>query len=263
MEDIEAATLEDVADFFGIYYVPNNAVLTVCGDFTRDDAIKLIERHFMDIPRGADIPPIPGDTELSATIGSTVRECVEAEVPLPRVLMAFRIPPYSDPSFYAADVASAVLGTGRASRLYRSLVRERREAKDVTSMAFPLTSGAGMLILWATGFPGADPEALEAALSREVEALGTVRDEEIDRAVALTETAWVREIEQVGQRADLLSMFDQLFDDPGRINSEIERMRDVSPKDVAAFSEDFLGTNNRAVLTYVPADSGVVAGGSP
>jgi zinc protease len=263
MEDIEAATLEDVADFFGTYYVPNNAVLTVCGDFTRDDAIKLIERHFMDIPRGADIPPIPGDTELSATIGSTVRECVEAEVPLPRVLMAFRIPPYSDPSFYAADVASAVLGTGRASRLYRSLVRERREAKDVTSMAFPLTSGAGMLILWATGFPGADPEALEAALSREVEALGTVRDEEIDRAVALTETAWVREIEQVGQRADLLSMFDQLFDDPGRINSEIERMRDVSPKDVAAFSEDFLGTNNRAVLTYVPADSGVVAGGSP
>ena len=262
MEDIEAATLKDVAEFFGTYYVPNNAVLTVCGDFSRDDAVSLIERHFVEIPRGGDIPPIPGEPELSATIGSTVRERVEAEVPLPRVLMAFRIPPYTDSRFFAAEVASAVLGTGRASRLYRSLVRERREAKDVTSMAFPLTTGAGMLLLWATGFPDGDPTVLEAALSREVEALATVRDEEIERAVAVTETRLIREIEQVGQRADLLSMFDQLFDDPGRINSEIERMRGVSPQDVSAFAGDFLGTNNRAVLTYVPSDSEVAGGTS-
>ena len=146
--------------------------------------------------------------------------------------------------------------------MYRSLVRERREAKDVTSMAFPLTTGAGMLLLWATGFPDGDPTVLEAALSREVEALATVRGEEIERAVAVTETRLIREIEQVGQRADLLSMFDQLFDDPGRINSEIERMRGVSPQDVSAFAEDFLGTNNRAVLTYVPRDSEVAGGTS-
>ena len=262
MEDIEAATLEDVAEFFGTYYVPNNAVLTVCGDFTRDDAVGFIERHFLEIPRGDDIPPMPGRPELDATIGSTLRERVEAEVPLPRVLMAFRIPPYTDSGFFAADVASAVLGTGRASRLYRSLVRERREAKDVMSMAFPLTTGAGMLLLWATGFPDGDPAVLEAALSREVEALATVRDEEIARAVAVTETRLIREIEQVGQRADLLSMFDQLFDDPDRINSEIERMRAVTPEDVSAFAADFLGTDNRAVLTYVPSDSDAPGGQS-
>ena len=258
MEDIEAATLEDVAEFFEAYYVPNNAVLTVCGDFTRNEALRLIERHFAEIPQGKEIPPIPGEPELDATIGSTIRECVKAEVPLPRVIMAFRIPPYTDSRFHTADVASAVLGTGRASRLYRSLVRERREAKDVISMAFPLTTGAGILLLWATGFPDGDPAALEAALSREVEGLVTVRENEIERAVSVTETHLVREVEQVGQRADLISMFDQLFDDPSRINKEIGRMREVSPKDVSTFSEDFLGTNNRAVLTYMPENSKVV-----
>ena len=129
-------------------------------------------------------------------------------------------------------------------------------------MAFPLTTGAGILLLWATGFPDGDPVALEAALSREVEALATVRENEIERAVSVTETHLVREIEQVGQRADLLSMFDQLFDDPSRINKEIGRMREVSPKDVSTFSEDLLGTNNRAVLTYVPGNSKVVGASS-
>ena len=252
MADIEAATLEDVAEFFQTYYVPNNAVLTVCGDFSRDDALDLIERHFGGIPPGGETPAIPGEPDLDPLIGKTVRERVEAEVPLPRVLMASRVPTYTDAGFYAADVAGSVLGTGRASRLYRSLVRERRVAKDVTSFVLPLTSGAGMLLTWATGFPEGDPAELEAALVAESEGLASVTDQEIERAVALTETALVRQIEQVGERADLVSMFDQLFDDPERLNGELERLRAVTPADVSAFVERFLGADNRAVLTYVP-----------
>jgi predicted Zn-dependent peptidase len=253
MADLEAATLEDVAEFFRTYYVPNNAVLTVCGDFTRDETLDLIERHFGGIAPGGEIPAIPGDPDLDPIIGGTVRQRVEAEVPLPRVLMAFRVPAYTDADFYAADVAGSVLGTGRASRLYRSLVREQRVAKDVTSFVFPLTSGAGMLLTWATGFPEGDPDEIEAALAAEIEGLASVTDQEIERAVALTETALVRQIEQVGQRADLVSMFDQLFDDPERLNSELERLRAVTPTEVSAFAKRFLGSENRAILTYVPA----------
>ena len=252
MADIEAATLDDVAGFFQTYYVPNNAVLTVCGDFSRDEALDLVERHFGEIAPGGEIPAVPGDQNLDPVIGETVHERVEAEVPLPRVLVACRVPTYTDGGFYAADVAGSVLGSGRASRLYRSLVRERRLAKDVTSFVFPLTSGAGMLLAWATGFPEGDPEELEAALVAEMEGLASVTDREIERAVALTETALVRQIEQVGERADLVSMFDQLFDDPGRLNGEIERLRAVTPGDVSTFAERFLGADNRAVLTYVP-----------
>jgi predicted Zn-dependent peptidase len=252
MADIEAATLDDVAEFFQTYYVPNNAVLTVCGDFGRDHALELVERHFGGIAPGGDIPAVPGDPNLDPIIGGTVRERVEAEVPLPRVLIACRVPRYTDEDFYAADVAGSVLGTGRASRLYRSLVREQRLAKDVTSFVFPLTSGAGMLLAWATGFSERDPEELEAALVAEMEGLASVTDREIERAVALTETALVRQIEQVGERADLVSMFDQLFDDPERLNGELERLRAVTRGDVSTFAERFLSADNRAVLTYVP-----------
>jgi len=136
------------------------------------------------------------------------------------------------------------------------LVRERRIAKDVTSFVFPLTTGAGMLLTWATGFPDGDPDELEGALTTELEGLGTVTEEEIQRAVALTETALVRQIEKVGDRADLVSMFDQLFDDPHRLNSELGRLGAVTPDDVSDFVGRFLGADNRAVLTYVPADAG-------
>ena len=254
MDDIEAATLEDVAEFFETFYVPNNAVLTVCGDFVQEEALEMVERQFGGIARGEEIPGIPGEPALSPTIGSTVRERVEAEVPLPRVLLASRIPPYTDSAYYTADVASSVAGSGRASRLYRSLVRERRVAKDVVSHTLPLTTGAGMFLVWATGFPDSDPVELEAALAGELEALESVREEEIQRAVSLTETRLVREIQRVGERADLLSMFDQFFDDPSRLNSELDRLRSVTPAQVSEFTKDFLGPDNRAVLTYVPAN---------
>jgi len=128
-------------------------------------------------------------------------------------------------------------------------------AKDVTSFVFPLTTGAGMLLTWATGFPDGDPAELEAALVAELEGLVSVTGGELERAIALTETGLVRQIEQVGQRADLVSMFDQLFDDPERLNGELERLRAVTPADVSAFVERFLGADNRAILTYVPETS--------
>ncbi len=252
MEDIAAATLEDIGEFFETFYIPNNAVLTVCGDFDPERALQLVERYFGEIPRGEDPPPLPGDPTLEPLIGRTVREVVEAEVPLPRVYMAARVPPYTDEGFYAAEVAASVLGTGRASRLYGSLVRDRRIAKDVVTHAFPLTTGSSMIMLWATGLPSVTPEELETALDEELQGLVTVSEDEVARAVALTETQLVRGVEQVGDRADMLSMFDRYFDDPARLNSEVDRLRAVSPGDLKLFTEGFLGTDNRAVLTYVP-----------
>jgi zinc protease len=254
MEDIEAATLEDVADFFQTYYVPNNAVLTLCGDLTPDDAIEAVERYFGEIPAGDEIPPLPGTPTLDPVIGETCSEVVHGKVPLPRVLMAFRTPPFTSDAFYVADVASSVLGMGKASRLYRSLVREKRLAKDVISYVFPLTTGAGMLLVWATGLPGDDPETLERHLAEELAGLTTVTDSEADRAVTLTEARLVHGIEQTGERADLLSMYDQFFDDPGRLNGEVDRLRAVTPDQISGFAEDYLGPDNRAVLTYVPEE---------
>jgi predicted Zn-dependent peptidase len=252
MEDIAAATLDDVADFFRTFYVPNNAVLTLAGDLDPAWALELVVRYFGPIPPGGPLPPLPGTPGPIPLLGGTARQEVVADVPLPRVYLGARVPAVRDSSFHVAEVAATVLGTGHSSRLYRSLVRERKVAKDVLSYLFPLETGASLLLFWITGYPGADPAALERALVEEVEGLATVTQAELDRAVAMTETHLVREIQRVGERADLLSMFDQVFDDPARLNSEVDRVRAVTRAQVEGFAGSFLGSENRAILTYRP-----------
>ena len=253
MADLDAATLDDVVDFFGTYYVPSNAVLTIAGDAPPERALEVAARWFGEIPAGSPIPPLPGHPDPGPRIGGTVRDRVRARVPLPRVLIAFRVPTFLDPRFHAVEVAGAVLGAGRASRLYRTLVRERRVAKDVASFVYPLITGSSMMVIWATGYPGADPAALEAALVEQVEGLASATEAEVARAVALTDTRFVRMLEQVSERADLLSMFTFLFDDPDRLNREMELIRAVTGEDVRAVAERWLGPDNRAVLAYEPA----------
>jgi predicted Zn-dependent peptidase len=252
MEDIDAATLDDVKSFFETFYRPSNAVLTLAGDFDAKDALARIERWFGDIPAGAPIPPLPGDPHLAPTLGGTVRDHVVSDVPLPRVIMAFRVPAYASPDFAVAEVSRALLGMGRASRLYKRLVRERRAAKSIVTYVFPLLTGASMLLVWATGFEGSDPAVLERAMVEEIDALAEAHQDEVDRAIALTETDLVRTIEHVAERADLLSMFELYFDDPGRVNTELERLRAVSVDQIRAFAATLLTDDNRAVLTYEP-----------
>ena len=252
MEDLDAATLEDVEAFFRTYYVPNNAVLTLCGDFDRGKALELIGKNFGEIPRGADIPAVPGQTELDPCIGKTLEEEVRAQVPLPRVYMGFRIPRFTADEFHVAKIAVKVLGRGRASRLYRSLVRQKKIAKDVVAFALPLDTGQSMMVVWATGLPHVSKETLRAELERELDGMDRIAAHEVDRAIAMEETELTREIEEVGERADLLSMMDHYFRDPGRVNQEIERLRQVAPTDVQRFSAQRLGDDNRAVLTFVP-----------
>jgi zinc protease len=256
MEDLDAASLEDVEEFFRTYYVPNNAVLTLAGDFHSAGALSLIERYFADIPAGAEPPPLPADASVPQKLGETVREHVVSEVPLPRLIMAFRVPPYSSDDFAVAEVSRALLGMGRASRLYRRLVRERRVAKSVVSYVYPLLSGASMMLVWATGYPGGELAVLEAAMTEELEALAGAEQPEVARAIALAETDLVHTLERVSGRADLLSMFELYFDDPDRLNRELDRLREVTVDQIRAFAAERLGADNRAVLTYQPAGEG-------
>jgi zinc protease len=252
--DISAATLEDVESFFRTFYVPNNAVLTLAGDLDPGRALAAVERWFGPIPAGAPIPEIPGVVDPGPVVGGAPRERVEAEVPLPRVYLGARIPPASDAEFHAADLATSILGDGRASRLYRRLVREQRIARDAVSFAFPLVHGRSMMLSWITGYAGADPAELEAALVAEVEGLADVTPAEVARVQALAETRFLSQVAQLATRADLLSMNQLLFGDAERLNSEVERMRAVTADDVRSFAERFLRPDNRAVLTYVPRE---------
>jgi zinc protease len=257
MEDLDAATLDDVGEFFRTYYAPGNAVLTICGDFEPSGARRLVERYFGPIPAGPGVPPLPGEPDVAPRLEGPLRQQVESEVALPRVYLAFRIPPYGADGFYPADVAANLLATGKSSRLYRSLVRERRVAQDVVAFAFPVVTGAAMLVLWVTASPGTDPAELEAMLWAELEAIGRgeAAEEEVRRAVTGVESRQLVSLQQVGERADQLSMFTTLFDDPGRINTELDRYRAVAADDVRRFALEFLRHDNSATLVYLPRDA--------
>ncbi|HET8654721.1 MAG TPA: pitrilysin family protein [Longimicrobiaceae bacterium] len=253
MEDLDAATLEDVSAFFRTYYAPNNAVLTICGDFDPVAARSLVERYFGSIPRGPDVPPVPGRTELPPRLGQEVREVIESDAALARVYLAFRMPAYGRQGFFPGDVAAHVLASGKSSRLYRSLVREQRLAQSVVAFAFPIVTGAAMLVLWATANPGVDAERLERAIWDEIEVLGAgASPEEVERAVNGIESRQTVALQQVGERADQLSMFATLFDDPERINTELDEYRAVTAEGVSRFAVEYLRRDNVVSLIYLP-----------
>ncbi|HEX6909153.1 MAG TPA: pitrilysin family protein [Longimicrobium sp.] len=255
MDDLDATTLDDVADFFRTYYAPNNCVLTLCGDFDRGEALRLIDKWFGPIPRGPEIPPLPGTPAIQPLhLGREVRETVESAVAVPRIYVSFRIPPYGHADYYALDVLSEILATGKSARLYRSLVRERQVARTIGAFVLPVVVGASAFILRAGVPPGEAPGPVEAALLEQVRRLADEPPsaDEMDRALVALESRRVLELQKFNERADQLSMMASFFDAPELINTEMDRYRAVTPADVQRVVRTHLVRENQAVLTYVP-----------
>jgi predicted Zn-dependent peptidase len=265
MEDLDAASLEDVSAFFRTYYAPNNAVLAIVGDVDPVQARAWVERYFDPIPANPAIPPFhPGPLPL--TLGGEVRETVPDRVPLPRVYLAYRAPTLGDPRLYALEIAAQVLAGGKGSRLHRRLVRDEQIAQDVALFGLGFSSGPSVFMGWATVRPTSTPAAVEAALLAEVERIGSepVTADELARAKALIETDELGALQRVSERADRLAMYATLLDDPNEINLQLERYLAVSAEDVRAVAADLLVEHNRLVLTYVPASgAGPVPGDRP
>ena len=254
MEDLDAITMEDVQDFFRTYYTPNNAVLVLAGDFDPDEAKRLIEKWFGPIPRGPDVPPLPGRPSVEPLkLGREVRETRVGGVPLPRVYLAWRIPPYGHPDFYAADVLAELMAGGKSGRLYRSLVRERRVARGVGAFVLPLVTGAAGFIARGNLPAGGDAAELEAALLEEVARVAAEGPDagEVERAITALEARHVMDLQKVSERAEQIAMLTTYFDDPELINTELERYRAVTPDDVRRVAAEYLGGDDRVVLTFL------------
>ena len=256
MEDLSAASLDDVKEFFATYYAPNNAVLTIAGDVEAGEALALAEAHFGPIPPNEQLPP-PPDLSLDPHLGSEVREVIPDQVPLSRVYLAHRAPVFGDPRFRAVEVAADLLAAGRASRLYDVLVRGRRLAQDVVAFPFPIVGGASIFALWATARPGVEPATLEATLVAEIDRLASEgpSDAELERVRNLHAAGVASSLERVSERADRISMYTCLFDEPERINDEVSGFAAVTADEVRDVLADVAQPTNRLVLTYVPAEA--------
>lgn len=260
MEDLSAASLDDISEFFSTYYVPDNAVLTVCGDFDQTEARQLIVEYFGPIPKGkkpVTRPPMTVPAEFRPP--SLVR--VEDNVALRRLLLAARSPVFGSEAYYAGSICAAILGMGKSSRLFRNLVRENQIAAEASVFTLDLAKGSDLFVADVTALPGVGEEKLIEAVEAEVDRLigGGVTQAEVDRASALILTELVKALETASERADRISMFATYFGEPELVNEQAARYRAVSAEGVTAFARTFLVKERRSRLLYVPKETTVAS----
>ena len=251
--DIQAAKLEDVQNFFKLYYAPNNASLAVVGDFDKAATKALIEKYFGTLKQGK---PVPKPSVTVPTIAAEKRAVVKDRVELPKVYMAWLTSPIFKPGDADADIAASILGTGRSSRLFKKLVYEQQIAQTVSANQQSLMLGS-VFTIEATARPGHTPEELEKAIEAELAAL---RDNgpdksEVERARNVIETRTVQGLETLGGFggvADRLNSYNHFLGNPGFLPEDIQRYRAVTPESVKTFVQQQLKPTARVVVYGVP-----------
>jgi len=250
MEDIAAADQDDVEAFFRTFYTPDNAVLTLAGHFDPDRALKLVESYFGSIPRGEARPEVAAALP-DEPLGHVVT--LDDDVQLPRVYTAFRLPSFGNPEWYSADLLSSALSGGKTSPLYRQLVYERQIAQDVSAFVLP-TELASSFIVVTTGRPDAELAELEEVVLGAIEAVadGELDPGDLDRARNKLVTSYADQLQALDDRADMLSMFATYFDEPQRLESEIDRYLDKTPDDLVKVARNCLTPDKAVSVRVVP-----------
>lgn len=257
-EDLDAASLDDIAEFFATHYTPDNAVLSIAGDFDAVEAKALVRKYFGGIERGHIRAPLPS-MDLPEHFGVPLRKVVEDDVTIPRIFLAFRSPTFGSPEYYAASVAGAIVGMKKGSILYKSLVREKQVATDVSAFTFDLAKGRDLLICDVTARAGISGAELEQSLLSEIDRIvaAGVTPDDVARAVAIISTEIAVSMQSASDRADKLSMFATYFRDPSLVNEQVATYAAVTADAVNEFVKTSMASTNRAVLLYVPRGEGV------
>jgi zinc protease len=251
--DIQAAKLDDVKRFFKTYYAPNNASLAIVGDFDAAESKRLVEKYFGPLKRGPAVPRISARTPA---ITAERREIVTDRVELPRVFVGWITAPIYKPGDAELDLAAQVLGGGKSSRLYKSLVYEQQIAQDVSAQQYSLVLGS-VFNIDATARPGHSAEELEKAINAELEKFRTEgpTDKEIERARNTIETRIIGGFETLGGFggvADRLNQYNHYLGTPDYLEKDIQRYRAATAQTVRQIAADQLGASSRVVICGVP-----------
>lgn len=252
MEDLDAAELDDVQEFFDLYYAPNNATLVVAGQFDPEEARRLIEAYFGDIPRGAE-PPEPVCEEPFRHL-PVERVVEDPNAQLPAVWFSYGAVPVGHEDSYALSFLASILGQGESSRLHQRLVQEERAA--LAAGAFGLfRRGPGLVLVQAVANQGVDAERLRALLDEEIARIRDegVTEEELERARNRYRANAVFARQTVMGRAEALQWHNHFLGDPGAHVTEMERHLAVTRDDVQRVARRYLDPSNRAVIVTQPA----------
>ncbi len=251
-EDLDAASLEDVKEFFQRFYGPSNASLAIAGDFRAEEALDLVNRYFGDLSPGESVPRVGRqDSLLSGRVDIEMRD----KVTLPRLYIAWPAPPEGHPDDAPLELYQAVMSDGLSSRLHRSLVYEKQIAQHAFIRYVP-SEIAGQLLVQVTAAEGHSLDEIEAAVETELEDIHSnpPTEEEIARSKNRIEATHFRQLARIGGfggRADQLNHFNVIESDPNLINTSLDRCLAVRPEDILRVAETYV-SGNQVRLRVLP-----------
>ncbi len=253
LEDLGAATLEDVKDFFKMYYTPNNASLSIAGDFDPEVAKKLVEKHFASIPPG---PPIERLKQWMPTLDGVKHTVVTDKIELPRVYMAWHTPALNAPGDAEFDVLADALSSGKTSRLYKALVYEKQIAQDVSAFQASRELSSTFHIT-VTAREGHTLKEIEKAVDQELDRIlkEGITSGELNQAKVNIEASFIRQLERVGGfggKADTLNQYNVYLGDPDGFQWDLDRYAKVAADDVLKCATKYLDLDKRVIVHFLP-----------
>jgi len=249
--DLKAAQVKDVAQFFRTYYVPNNATMVIAGDVNFEDTKKLVTKYMGWIPRAPE--PARPQYKTPAPIAKEIAIKTTDDVQVPRVYIAWRGPQGFTAEGPALDALGAILGDGKASRLYQRLVYTEKIAQDVR-VEFQGQDIGGEIQIVATAKPGTNPDTLIKEITEEVAKISTTAPDakELERATNAQKAGFLNGLEPTLQRAIQLARYDVQAKDPDYFAKDLARRRAVTTEQIKAVAAKYLKPSARVVLTINP-----------
>lgn len=250
-EHIRAAEDHEFKEFYEMFYVPNNAVLVVAGDFEIDAAKKYVDKYYSTIPRGTKEIRRPEPNE--PPLGGEIRDTVFDQIQLPAIIQAYRTPAMGTDDYYAMDLLSKMLSGGQSSRLHKKLVDEKQMALAVNLFPLPFEHPS-VALTFALPNIGVETKTLEDAMNAEIEAVknGTIDDREFQKLKNQVESEFIMGTSRLTSRANSLADYYTYFKNTDLINTEIEKYLAVTKEDIKAVANKYLTKDNRVVLYYLP-----------
>ena len=250
MEDLDAATLDDVHSFFRRHYLPNNAVLSIVGDVQPEDAFERADVYFGHLPTGSK--PRKPEAQPLEPLSGLPRAEASGQVPAAAAYFTWRLPARGGRDFDALDLALSILGHGQTSRLHKQLVRGSEHAEGTGASAMGLIGGNSFGFSYARARDGVSPDELEQEMVEVIDQLLTdgPTEEELRRAKAQFERHWLHELARVDSRADALGEYATLHGDPNLINSRIAEITAIGDDEVHGALEQWFRPDQRATLIY-------------
>ena len=252
MEDLDAATIDDVKEFFRIYYAPNNAVLTVVGDFDNDEARALAEKYFGNIP-SQPLPP-PVDVSEPDTVAIREETFHDPLAPAPAFVLGWKIPERRTPDFYALSLAGTLLFEGDSSRLYQKLVKGDESVVSIEG-GVDERRGPSALYIFALPKPGEEVSTIREQIFQEIKRIAAdgPTEAEMEKLRNSLCNEAVRGRQSTMYRAQRLAEFALYDSDPHLVDSELDQYLAVSAGDIKNAVERYMDVDNRVVLDIVPA----------